>query len=91
MGIKNRPNLNAAKEREENVDAEDPSDRALVILFQLVLADVVVEDTNSVPVRLSEIWHQKIPRNQAYIMPKDTMVPKNEPKTTSQAASPPSG
>jgi hypothetical protein len=55
MGIKNRSNLDAAKKREENVDAEDPSDSALVIVFQLVLADVVVEDTNGVPVRLSDI------------------------------------
>jgi hypothetical protein len=91
MGIKNGPNLNAAKEREEDVNAENPPDRAFVIVFQLVLADVVVKDTNSVPIHLSEIGHRKIQRIQTYIMPKDTMVPKNEPKTTSHAASPPSG
>jgi hypothetical protein len=49
MGIKYRSDLDSAKEGEEDVDAEYPPNRAFIVILQLVLAEVLVEDTNSIP------------------------------------------
>jgi len=54
MSIKYGANLNTTKEREKDINAKDPPNGALAIVFQLVLADIIVEDTNSVPVACLE-------------------------------------
>lgn len=50
MGIENRSNLDAAEEGKEYVDPKDPTDSALIVVLQLVLADVLMEDTDSIPI-----------------------------------------
>lgn len=54
MCIENGTDLNAAEEREEDIDTKDPSNGAFVVVFQLVFADVVVEYSNGIPINCLE-------------------------------------
>lgn len=55
--IKDRADLQAAEERKEHIDGEDPSDGAFAIVLKLVLHQIMVEDTYGVPVAWSARAH----------------------------------
>lgn len=48
MRVKDRPNLHAAEEAQEDVDGKDPSDGLLAIVRELVAAEIGVENTNGI-------------------------------------------
>lgn len=94
MSIEHRADLEAAKECEEHIDTEYPSDRALTVIFQLMLTEVLMEYADGIPaVSLAHRSLSLTPiRNRTtHIMPKPTTDPMKLPNTTSHAFSPPSG
>lgn len=56
IGVKHRANLQAAEEREEHIDGENPPNGTVVIVLELVLLEVSLEDTYGVPVA----WSAKV-------------------------------
>lgn len=52
MRVKHWSDLNAAEERKKDIEPDDPSDGAFVIILELMLTEILVEDTHSVPILL---------------------------------------
>jgi len=106
VGIEDGTDLDAAAERKEDIDGEDPADGALVILLELVIRYVSLEYTDCVhqteaihkkyqisPVNCTNIYiyiYREI-TNETASETHQATIPMNEPNTTSHATVPPSG
>lgn len=51
MGIKDRSDLDTAEEGQEDINAEDPPDGALIVIPELVLTEILIENADRVPMK----------------------------------------